>query len=82
MNKHTIKQNALRAESSAVQLDVCLSALSHVIEGLKREAEKKDEVDYRCMFMGGIKDIIEDQIDHLFQIKHDLFLELKEKDRK
>ena len=82
MNKHTIKKNALQAESSAVQLDICLAGLSGIIKGMKREAEKKDEVDYRCMFIGGIKDIIEDQIDHLFQIKHDLLLELKEEDRK
>ena len=82
MNKHTIKYNALQAERAAVQLDVCISALSSEIRRIERKTEEKGELDYASMFLGGIEDILQNQIDHLFQIKHDLFLELKEEDRK
>jgi len=76
MNKHTIKNNAEKAGRSAVQLDICISALSSEIRRLESN-EKEGDVNYTAVFLDGIKEMLNHQIDHLFQIKHDLNIELE-----
>ena len=82
MNKPDIKYNALKAERIAVKLDVCLITLNREIESLEKEADIVGEVNYTVNLLNGVEEIIQKQIEDLFQIKHDLLLELKEKDKK
>ncbi len=81
MNDLEIKYAALRAERSAVKLDVSMTALYSEIERLEKKSEEKDGDDiYSAMFLDGIHGIIQEVIEELFQIKHDLLQKQKNKD--
>ena len=73
MKDSTIKYIALRAESSALKIDVCLAAMLRAIEIVKSDSEKNgDEGAYVAKSLDAIHTLLNEEIDELFQIKHDL----------
>lgn len=80
MKRSQMKQIAKRADKAALKIDVSLITLDKVIKMTKEDAKKNnDEGMYLAKLLGAVRSLLNEEIEELFQIKHDINKMLEKK---